>query len=225
MSTNASDRSKGGRPRKSQDERKGHRVQVAMSDAELEAARELARLRETSVSAAVASSVSVALQALRFDRFVDRVLAELKTAAVDTARELDGWEGLRKYENAPKPSNMSYLVSGEYGTNFDAWSDSPLVTKYALSTGRALLLVSFAGTQKAYRELQTPLPQVYDDALRLFAVRLAETYREVDRLDVETPYRAASVVVLFGFAVGNAFDRLYYYGEPFGSAGTFAHEP
>lgn len=54
---------KGGRPRKSDDERKRHRVQVAMSDGELRDPQRLAELQDTSVSAALAEAATTTLQA------------------------------------------------------------------------------------------------------------------------------------------------------------------
>jgi hypothetical protein len=59
---------KGGRPRKSDDERKRHRVQVAMSDGELRDARRLAELQDTSVSAALAAAATTTLQTVLRNR-------------------------------------------------------------------------------------------------------------------------------------------------------------
>ena len=52
-----------GRPRKSDEERKRHRVQVAMSDGELRDAQRLAELQDTSVSAALAEAATTTLHA------------------------------------------------------------------------------------------------------------------------------------------------------------------
>jgi len=83
-------RNKGGRPRKDSTEKKLHRVQVAMSDAELAAARRLAAMLDTSVSAAIASyAVPVALRAKTVDQLAERILHELTAAAKHTAERSD----------------------------------------------------------------------------------------------------------------------------------------
>jgi len=83
-------RNKGGRPRKDSTEKKLHRVQVAMSDAEQAAARRLAAMLGTSVSAAIASyAVPVALRAKTVDLLAERILHELTAAAKHTAASSD----------------------------------------------------------------------------------------------------------------------------------------
>ena len=56
------EKNKGGRPRKDASKNKENRVQIDMSDAQLADARRLAQLQGTSVSAAVAGAVPVALK-------------------------------------------------------------------------------------------------------------------------------------------------------------------
>lgn len=84
------ERNKGGRPRKDSTDKKVHRVQVAMSDAELSAAKRLAALLETSVSAAIATyAVPVSLREKVVDTLRDRILHELTAAARRTAERRD----------------------------------------------------------------------------------------------------------------------------------------
>ncbi len=51
-------KNKGGRPRKEESAKKPHRVQIAMSDAQLADARRLSQLQNTSISAAIGAAVT-----------------------------------------------------------------------------------------------------------------------------------------------------------------------
>jgi len=224
MKDEAPDKRSVGRPRKRSTEKKTHRVQVAMSDQQKADAERLAELQDTSVSAAVASSVTVALRALEFDRYVDAAVEILKAAAKRTASELaDG--GLAKYADTPEPSNVHRLVAGDVDAS---WSTgTSLLMKYGIGTGRMLLLVDFVGSLSSYRELQTPLSDVYDDALRKFTVRIAENYRDTVGMDIARfPYTPEKTVVLFApVVVGGGTNVLFHYLQPLESGGIYAHLP
>lgn len=195
-----------------------------MTDLQKADADRLAELQDVSLSEAVASSVSVALRALEFDRYVDAAVELLKAAASRTASELaDG--GLSNYADTPEPSNYRVMAVGDVDAS---WSTGmPLLMKYAIGTGRVLLLVDFAGSLTSYRELRTPLPTVYDDALRKFTVRIAETYRDTTGLDIgRFPYTADKTVVLFApQVVGGGTNVLFHYLQPLESGGIYAHLP
>jgi len=184
MSTKTSDKSKGGRPRKSPDERKSHRVQVAMSDAELEAARELARLRETSVSAAVAWSVGIALQNVKYQNFLQRLVDELTHGAkrMSVARTTYTREEMQRIMNSP-PKVLSHSVT-----------------------------IPFQGSREAYKGLKNvDLVRIYDDAVLAYAKTVSDSYLKTDRLDEPVPYPSADSLVMFGF---DGEEDLYFYGWP-----------
>lgn len=199
-----------GRPRKRSTEKKQHRVQVAMNDQEKAAADQLAQIHGTSLSAAVAASVTVALDVARFDLLVDRIFNVLKDAAERTALELkDG--GFAQYAKAPEPEGRKerLLVVGDVDTS---WSSESLMTKYLLTTGKFPVFVDFAGSARGYRELGTPRREIYDGSLRRFAVRIAESYRDSIGLDdVALPYTPERTAVLFGFMVQGGFDKVFRY--------------
>lgn len=77
----------GGRPRKPRAIKKSHRVQVAMSDGEKAAAGQLAELLNTSVSAAIAHAVVVALDVEQRRILTAAWTEQITAAAVRTAQE------------------------------------------------------------------------------------------------------------------------------------------
>lgn len=221
-----------GRPRKRSTDKKPHRVQVAMSDQQKADADRLAELQDVSLSEAVASSVSVALRALEFDRYVDAAVELLKAAAVRTASEIqDG--ALSKYADKPLQFARVVVVGGTDVEVQRPLSYHDLFMRYAMSDGRFPLYVRFAASRKTYRELKTPLLEVYDSALRAYVREVAETHRDAAiGLDIgRFPYRADKTVVVFAYLVGDGDtaptipERQYHYLQPLDSGGIYAHLP
>lgn len=87
-------KNKGGRPRKEASEKKLHRVQIAMSDAQLADARRLAQLQDTSVSAAIAAAVPEALQRYTRSIWLDVMVQGIRDAAKRVAADTRGTGGV-----------------------------------------------------------------------------------------------------------------------------------
>ena len=191
-------RNKGGRPRKDSTEKKLHRVQVAMSDAEQAAARRLAAMLGTSVSAAIASyAVPVALRAKTVDLLAERILHELTAAAKSTAELVI-------------LSQLAAIARDADVERFD-------MDKFAAHQN--LIVVHFVGSGTAHRILQTPWKRLYDEALLHYSRTYAETaVAAVEDLSkdelLQVPYSVEKTVVLFSFANESRIGTLYRYHQP-----------
>lgn len=190
-----SETNKGGRPRKDSTEKKVHRVQVAMSDAEFAAAKRLAALLETSVSAAIATyAVPVSLRTKVVDTLRDRILHELTAAARRTA--------------------AAVLLSAEEGEQLESTDQQAIVDE-----SQHMLIVHFGGSKAAHKVLQTSTARLYEDALSNYARSYAESmvFAASDSTQPELqpiPYSAERTAVLFSFAGESRIGRLYRYYEP-----------
>lgn len=186
-------KNKGGRPRKDTSEKKLHRVQIAMSDAQLADARRLAQLQDTSVSAAVANAVPIALQQYTRRVWLEDMVQGLRDAAKRVARESIERGGL---------------------TIEDA-------VAAIREQGSTMLVVRFLQTESIYRKMRTDQTRAYDEALEAFAEQTAKTYEGagLQLQDARIPFDWTKTQVVFAFLDSDwTTERLFYYGQPFGAS-------
>lgn len=186
-------KNKGGRPRKDSSEKKLHRVQIAMSDAQLADARRLAQLQDTSVSAAVANAVPIALQQYTRRVWLEDMVQGLRDAAKRVARESIERGGL---------------------TTEDA-------VAAIREQGSTMLVVRFLQTESIYRKMRTDQTRAYDEALEVFAEQTAKTYEGagLQLQDTRIPYDWTKTQVVFAFLDSDwTTERLFYYGQPFAAS-------
>jgi hypothetical protein len=67
-------KNKGGRPRKEESAKKPHRVQIAMSDAQLADARRLSQLQNTSISAAIGAAVTESMHTYSLSTYLETMV-------------------------------------------------------------------------------------------------------------------------------------------------------
>ena len=185
-------RNKGGRPRKDSSEKKLHRVQIAMSDAQLADARRLAQLQDTSVSAAVANAVPIALQQYTRRVWLEDMVQGLRDAAKRVARES--------------------IDRGGAVTN-EVMESMPDVNMFAL--------ISFVHTESQCLKMRTDHLRAYEDAIKVFADNIAKSHEGAGLQfdNARQPFDWSKHVAVFAFLDGdNATERLYYYGQPFGTS-------